>query len=254
MVAVGGTVIGTDAFGNIGEVGWSGSGGGISLESEPAYQSRVQGSGHRTVPDVSYDAGSGVLIVDSYTPTSQPNGLQPIWGTSAGAPQWAGLIAIANEGRAYSHNTTLDGAGQVLPALYSSAMAGDFNDIVYGSNGTNGLNGYSAGPGYDLVTGLGTPVATKVISNLAFNVSNWTQSQGMNWSATSSTSYPAAYASGLAAVGAPFALDAETQSWLADPAASPGRPIGRASGRESRATVDLALEAMTADRYGLPAY
>jgi len=258
VLAVGGTIIGYDAFGNIGEEGWSGSGGGISLESKPTYQGGVQVTGHRTVPDVSYDAGSGVLIVDSYTPIRLPNGqyssLQPAWGTSAGAPQWAGLLAIANEGRAKSGKTSLDGAGQVLPALYSPAMAGDFHDILYGYNGTNGLNGYYAHTGYDLVTGLGTPVTTNVINYLAFNVGNWAQSHGMNWSAVSSTGNSAAFASGQTSMGLPFANDAESNSEFPVAAANQDHPLSRPSRRMRQATVDFALEAFAANRDGLPAY
>ena len=74
-------------------------------------------------------------------------------GTSLAAPAWAALIAIADQGRVAVGGTTLDGATQTLPALYSLPST-DFHDITTGSNGT-----FSAGPGYDYATGLGTPVA-----------------------------------------------------------------------------------------------
>ena len=54
----------------------------------------------------------------------------------------------------------MTGYTQTLPALYSLPSA-DFHDIVYGNNG------YAAGPGYDLVTGLGTPVANLLVPALA---------------------------------------------------------------------------------------
>ncbi len=83
-------------------------------------------------------------------------------GTSLGAPAWAALIAVANQGRVAEGGTTLDGSTQTLPALYSLPAA-DFHDITGGGNGTE-----SAGPGYDQVTGLGSPVANRLVPDLAF--------------------------------------------------------------------------------------
>jgi hypothetical protein len=83
-----------------------------------------------------------------------------VYGTSAGAPQWAALIAIADQGRALAGQGSLDGGTQTLPDLY--ALPGSaFHDITSGNNG-----GYSAGPGYDLVTGRGSPVANLVVAGL----------------------------------------------------------------------------------------
>ena len=83
-------------------------------------------------------------------------------GTSIGSPMWAGLIAIADQARAAKGETTLDGPTQLLPALYQISQTDPhaFQDI------TQGNNGYSAGPGYDLVTGLGTPNAQNLIPDL----------------------------------------------------------------------------------------
>ena len=111
------------------------SGGGVSLiEKEPSNQPNVQSSGMRTVPDVSYNAGWPVSVVNSYG-TSTPFGGEE--GTSCGAPQWAGLIAIADEGRNLSRKANLDGPNQVLPAVYSPQFAGTFHDIT-----TGGSTGY----------------------------------------------------------------------------------------------------------------
>ena len=76
------------------------------------------------------------------------------------SPIWAGLIAIADQGRVLEGGTPLTGYTQTLPALYSLPAA-DFHDILYGNNGD------AAGPGYDLVTGLGTPVANLLVPALA---------------------------------------------------------------------------------------
>ena len=81
-------------------------------------------------------------------------------GTSAASPIWAGLIAIADQGRVLAGGTPLTGYTQTLPALYSLPAA-DFHDIV------NGNNGDPAEPGYDLASGLGTPVANLLVPALA---------------------------------------------------------------------------------------
>src|SRR5262249_6165498 len=100
VLAVGGTSLYLDELGNYqGEDGWSRSGGGISwYESEPAYQASVQSTGKRTIPDVSYNADpqTGFWIYDSVG----SDGWWIFAGTSAGATQWAALIALADQQRA----------------------------------------------------------------------------------------------------------------------------------------------------------
>jgi len=125
---------------------WSG-GGGISQEF----------SG-RKVPDVAYNAGVGMAVYDTFGPD---NGWVSIGGTSAGVPQWAALMAIANEGRALAGLGTLNGATQTLAAIYAAATT-DFHDITSGKTQFQ-----SAGPGYDLATGRGSPVANLLIPYLA---------------------------------------------------------------------------------------
>jgi hypothetical protein len=162
VLAVGGTQLATDASGNyVGETAWSGSGGGISAyESRPSFQKGVvtQSTTRRTVPDVAYDGsgGSPFAVYDSYG----YSGWVRVYGTSAGAPQWAGLVAIADQGRALAGKSSLDGATQTLSAIYQLPSS-DFHDVTSGNNG-----GYSAGAGYDLVTGRGSPKANLVVAGL----------------------------------------------------------------------------------------
>jgi subtilase family serine protease len=164
-LSVGGTTLSIDSAGNyISETGWGGSGGGISaVEPQPSYQNGVvtQSSTRRTNPDVAYDANpsTGFPVYDSYG----YGGWVEVGGTSAGAPQWAALIAIADQGRALNSVGSLDGRSQTLPALYSFS-AGDFHDITSGTS--FGTPFYSAGPGYDLVTGRGSPLANLVVNDL----------------------------------------------------------------------------------------
>ncbi|HWY57054.1 MAG TPA: S53 family peptidase [Terriglobales bacterium] len=135
------------------------TGGGISdVFPLPAWQNGVgvppsanqnQNVG-RGVPDVSGDADPTtgyVTLVDG-----QPD---VIGGTSAVAPLWAGLIALINQSLGKP-------AGFINPLLYQSAStAGDFNDITSGNNGA-----YSAGPGWDACTGLGSPIGAQVAAAL----------------------------------------------------------------------------------------
>jgi hypothetical protein len=169
VLSVGGTHLSLDSSGNfLSESGWSGSGGGISsVESQPVYQKGIvtQTTTRRANPDVSYDAdpNTGFPVYDSFN-----NSVSAPWsqfgGTSDAAPQWAALIAIADQGRALAGLGALDGATQTLPALYA-LPASDFHDITTGSS--FGSPVLSAGAGYDLVTGRGSPYANKVVADLA---------------------------------------------------------------------------------------
>jgi subtilase family serine protease len=169
VLAVGGTTLTLDSQGNyMSETAWSGSGGGISAyEAQPSYQKTLvnQSTTMRTSPDVAYDANSatGFAVYDSYQTATGAGSWIDIAGTSAGAPQWAALIAIANQGRVLANEGTLDGPSQTLPAIYQMPIT-NFHDIVSGSS--TGNPNYSAAPGYDLVTGRGSPNADKVVAYL----------------------------------------------------------------------------------------
>jgi subtilase family serine protease len=130
----------------------------------------------RGVPDIAYQASAttGVLIYITLPPDglsglicgSSPcsTGWYDIGGTSASSPQWAGLIAIADQmaGR---------DLGYINPALYIIAndpgkYANDFFDVTTNCNGSSSIPGYCASTGWDAVTGLGTPNAAKLLPDL----------------------------------------------------------------------------------------
>jgi subtilase family serine protease len=173
VLAVGGTSLNLNASGYISESAWSDSTGGLSAyESQPSYQQGVvsQGTRQRGSPDVAYDANpyTGMSVYDSYgTPAGTP--WIQVGGTSAGAPQWAALVAIADQGRASQGQGTLDGCTQLLPFLYS-LPATDFHDVTTGSS--SGSPNYPAGPGYDLATGRGSPDAPLIVAALSQQASN----------------------------------------------------------------------------------
>lgn len=166
VTSVGGTTLTLDASGNVtNETAWSGSGGGQSAYyPEPSYQTNFQTTGKRGVPDVAYDAdpntGFSVYMSTAY---QGRKGWFVVGGTSAGAPQMAAIIALANSARA----TSLPSA---LAAFYQLNYVSNayFNDIIFGCNVTNGgVAPYTcASTGYDFVTGIGSPRGGNLVSGL----------------------------------------------------------------------------------------
>jgi subtilase family serine protease len=166
VTAVGGThLIADGATGAYqSESGWTGSGGGFSsLYRRPEYQESL---GHETrgrgVPDVAFnsDPHSGPIVVWSLLAPPGNPGLGTASGTSAAAPQWAGIAALADQA-----------AGRRLGLLNNSLYemgrgedgGGAFHDITSGNNSFGGVAGFSATPGWDAVTGLGTPNVAKLV-------------------------------------------------------------------------------------------
>ncbi len=174
------------------ETGWIASGGGYSiLFPRPTFQNTLPpGSSYvgssvgapppnnnmRGVPDIAYQASAttGVLVYITLPPdgtsgilcgsTPCSTGWYVVGGTSASSPQWAGLIAIADQmaGRRL---------GYINPALYSIALnpakyAADFFDETTNCNQLTSIPGYCASQGWDAVTGLGSPNAAKLIPDL----------------------------------------------------------------------------------------
>jgi subtilase family serine protease len=180
VVSVGGTTLSLTSTGSIlSETAWSASGspfsgysgstGGTSLyETAPSYQTSALGSSvtKRATPDVSADANpnTGLSVYDSVPGVGQ-TGWFKIGGTSAGSPLWAGIIAAADQARAAAGKTALSST-QTLNLLYgistTSASASDFHDITSGANFVA-----SAKVGYDMVTGLGSPVASNLVAAAA---------------------------------------------------------------------------------------
>jgi len=167
VIAVGGTTLngcsGTSCAGFSSESAWSGSGGGAStVEAIPGYQTGYTGpvfgastisgltGAKRGIPDISFDANqsTGVSIFDS-TRIQGQSGWFTVGGTSVGAPNWAGILAAGRAAGA----TALQGDA----AIYSGGFSTNLRDVTSGTNGTCGTD-CTAGTGYDLVTGLGSPI------------------------------------------------------------------------------------------------
>jgi PKD domain len=138
-------------------------GGGLSNNAAPSFQnglvihdgnSIISSNGTRANPDVAFDGD----YINSPVEIYNQGAVQLAAGTSLGAPAWAALLAIADQGLALAGQPAMSTA-TALAGLYSLPSY-DFHDE------TSGYNGYSAGPGYDLVTGLGSPVANQLIPAL----------------------------------------------------------------------------------------
>ena len=185
--AVGGTYLDASLTGNYkGETDWTqvgygsqdngATGGGFAkYYGKPSYQNGVGAIGsHRGIPDIAYNADprSGVLLVCSSCGVG-PNAVFSVGGTSAGAPQWAGIAALGDQ---LGHHAL----GFLNPSLYSigkSKVAHSvYHDIVIGNNtyrffdnsGTTLVTvlGYDAGKGWDATTGWGSPIVSKLLPAL----------------------------------------------------------------------------------------
>jgi hypothetical protein len=174
VLAVGGTTLELSAAGRVqSEVAWccvdsDGSGGGVSqYEPRPAYQDQVNPYQGRGTPDVSFDAdpGTGVAVHDTVGIDGQ-NGWIEVGGTSVGAPAWSGIVAAADQLRAARHKAPLAGAGfGAQKLIYGMPHRLVFGDITHGVNNIEQCNAAQstpvtacrAKPGYDLVTGWGSP-------------------------------------------------------------------------------------------------
>jgi subtilase family serine protease len=175
------------------EVGWIDGGGGYSiLFPRPAFQNTLPAgstfvgssagapgpnANMRGIPDIAYQASSrtGMLVyMTEAATTASPTGCggaspcstgwYVVGGTSSSSPQWAGLIAIADQMAGHD-------LGYINPALYNIAnnpvqYAADFHDITVGNNTIPPIPGYSASKGWDAVTGLGTPNVANLIPDL----------------------------------------------------------------------------------------
>ncbi len=171
MTSVGGTTLSTDAKGDwLSEQAWfdvplsQGTGGGVSaLFDVPWWQSVVANDvaeqGHarkRLTPDIAAvaDPFTGVKIV-------LDGQLVVGGGTSQSAPIWAGLTAVMNQYLIANGGRAIGDLNPLLYRIAAGAPLPSFRDVTLGGNAV-----YLAGPGYDLVSGLGTPDIANLVRNL----------------------------------------------------------------------------------------
>ena len=136
-----------------GLTGTAGTGGGTSaVFLRPSWQvgTGVPSGTYRCVPDVAAQANSGFEMLNGQQYT--------VWGTSLATPIWAGVTALANQSRAI---LGIGPVGVLARQLYPMIGSKALNDITTGGNGA-----YSAGVGYDLCTGVGSPNVANLITLL----------------------------------------------------------------------------------------
>ncbi len=247
VLSVGGTTLTLSSTGAYqSEVAWTDSGGGYSqYEPEPSYQAKVQSTGSRATPDVAFDGDPNTGVQVYVTTQTSRNGSQGSWvtigGTSLGSPSWAGIIAIADQGRALVGLGSLDGPTQTLPALYA-APSTDYHTVAaapasFGGGGYGYGNGFGFGSGF----GFGT-----------FWSSPWTLGSsglGSRTSTTTSSSSSANTATGLGTpIGAALVSDLATSTLTTpltpvsgsgtttptQPPTSPTKPVRGSSGHHHR--------------------
>jgi hypothetical protein len=174
VLAVGGTSLQWSGTGTRYEAAWVSSGGGVStIEALPSWQAgtHVAGAGAatmRTVSDVAFNANPNTGQYVALTPQgSATTSWNAYGGTSIGAPQWAGLVAVANARRAAAAKALL---GDFHATLYKTiagvpgSYAAAFADVIDGNDGTCAT--CAAAAGYDAVTGWGTPNASALLNLL----------------------------------------------------------------------------------------
>lgn len=169
LTAVGGTVLTASVLGKFQyETGWTRSGGGVSQYwPEPTWQRQLNPTvqnilkNHRGLPDVSYNADQNkpIVIYQSFPP--QKAGYYTISGASEGPPQWSGIIADGNQ---YAGHPL----GFLNQYLYELGVNGQtvYHDSTVGNNTYHHVTGYSCMPGWDPVTGWGSPQSTNLILQL----------------------------------------------------------------------------------------
>jgi len=152
------------------EIGWIDSGGGFShIFAKPGYQNSLPAGSTpigamRGIPDVGFQASSrtGPLV---YATGAGAGGWFIVGGTSCSSPQFAGLVAIADQIAGH-------GLGLINPTLYNLAAGPSygtyFYDVTTGNNQADpAVPGFPATTGWDPVTGLGTPNAATLVPALA---------------------------------------------------------------------------------------
>jgi subtilase family serine protease len=154
---------------NNGPSGGSGGGGNSIIWSRPSWQVApgiTSAQSMRTVPDLSVMADPNTGFIQYFSGTTSgacgqkcAGGWGSIGGTSIGSPLVSAIVAVAAQSCGASR------LGFINPALYNMASTG-FVDVTTGTNDAYGVGSYSAGPGYDMATGLGSPNGAAFIAGL----------------------------------------------------------------------------------------
>ena len=198
---------------NDGSSGGAGGGGKSAVWSRPAWQNApgiTAANTMRMVPDLSTMADPNTGFIEYYTGTATgtvrcrqvcSTGWSSIGGTSIGAPLVSALVAVAAQVCATAR------LGFINPQLYAMASEGvGFTDVTTGNNNVYGAGGYSAGVGYDMASGLGSPDGTPFFTGLCPAKLDATKSTFTSPSSSVATGSAASFSATLvASAGTPLA-------------------------------------------------
>jgi subtilase family serine protease len=192
----------------------------------------------REVPDVSADADpmSGYAVFYA-------GGWSVFGGTSAAAPTWASLVALADSS---GYCAGRDAIGFVNPVLYGLPAA-DFHDVAAGNNSYAGVSGYAAGSGYDMASGLGTPNGAALVPALCGASAGTTVAEPTPPAATTTTATPPATTTTATTVTPPTTTGPPVKT---HPAPAPIEFVAPAR-RSGRIGVRLSQPLQAFDRLGL---
>jgi hypothetical protein len=218
-------------------LGWSGSGGGeSSFERLPSWQNPVAArspNNRRLVPDIASDAdpNNGICVLDTNAGEPTTPGCQSgefmLAGTSLASPTQAALLTDTLSDAGWT-----SGIGDIHPALYEAATTGALTDIT-GDDTRSGNGDYHSATGYDLVTGLGTPVWTSLQARLGqFGLGAPRGTRTTSFSIHPTVSGPAVTYSGWSAATLTAPTDC-TQATSTSPPTSVQLPADAADGRYS---------------------
>jgi subtilase family serine protease len=179
VTSVGGTQLTLDDNGNrlapdmVWNDGYGAGGGGVSsVFARPDFQNGLRGvvGGHRGTPDISLSAAVDGAVVFYFTFVPGREGYHLVGGTSEATPEFAGIVAMADQ---VAHHRL----GLINDRLYQLRHHSGIVDVTIGNNSfgpftnsdgnTYTVTGYNAGPGYDLASGLGTLDAAEFVPALS---------------------------------------------------------------------------------------
>ncbi len=191
----------------------AGGGGVSSAWPVPGYQAALSGATKREVPDVSADADPRTGYAIDYKGAWEEFG-----GTSAAAPTWAALTALAESSRRCAGRSL----GLVNDLLYTLPES-DFYDVTSGNNSYDGVTGYTAATGYDMASGLGAPDGALLVPALCGAPAGTAVTEPATGAASAAapstgTSPPGATPSGTSTPGTTVATPPPTTTTTADPA------------------------------------
>jgi len=155
-----------------GGAGLFSTGGGPSkVYPKPSWQVApgVPVDGLRDTPDVSLTAAAhdGYIVFQEYDPATGSFNVDN--GTSAAAPSFAGIMALVVQRMGARQGNANPQFYALAQSQYSGGGPAVFHDVTTGNNTVPGVAGFSAGPGYDLATGLGSVDAAALVDNVALS-------------------------------------------------------------------------------------